>query len=96
MKLEHKALISTLSLAALLPSCVASEKPADSAPPVAVAPATSGVTAAAATPETAIPVAVAPGTPPGTATTEPAQPPQLPQAAPTKSLTSTPAATRTP
>jgi hypothetical protein len=70
MKFEHKALSFALALAALIPACyVVSEKPADSAPPVAA-----GGTAA-------VPVATTTA-PPLTTTTAatpavPARPPSL-------------------
>ncbi len=61
MKTEHKALLFAIALAALVPACyIVSEKPADSAPPVAVAGAPA-VTAPVAT--------VAPTAPPLTTTT---------------------------
>jgi hypothetical protein len=48
MKTEQKGLILTLALGASLPCCVGmGEKPADSAPPVAVAPAAPAATPAA-------------------------------------------------
>jgi hypothetical protein len=47
MRRMHKTPLFTLGLAALTPSCVVvSEKPADSAPPVATAPTAAPVVAA--------------------------------------------------
>jgi hypothetical protein len=52
MKPEQKGLLLALALGATLPGCVGmGEKPADSAPPVAAAPAATPTAVAAAAPD---------------------------------------------
>jgi hypothetical protein len=78
MKIEHKALTFALTLAVLVPACyITTEKPADSAPPVASSTATPA--AAATNP----PLVTATATATAVPTTPPARhPPSLPEAKP--------------
>jgi hypothetical protein len=67
MKFEHKALVFAIAWSALVPACyVVSEKPADSAPPVAAAgaPAVATVPAPAPAPPIATVTATTPAVPP--------------------------------
>jgi hypothetical protein len=74
MKFEHQALSFALALAALIPACyVVSEKPADSAPPVGAA----GATTVPATTATATPTAPPLTTTTATAPTATPRPPSL-------------------
>jgi hypothetical protein len=75
MKTEQKGLILALALGATLPGCVGmGEKPADSAPPVAVAPAAPSATptaVAAAAPDPTIPSSSSQNPPPKAVATVP-------------------------
>lgn len=83
MKFEHKALTFAVALAALIPACyVVSEKPADSAPPVAVA---AGGAAAAVATTTAPPLTTTTATTPAVAP----HPPSLHEAKPLPTVTAT-------
>ncbi len=81
MKTEHKALLSAIALAALVPACyIVSEKPADSAPPVAAAGAAAVTTATAVA--TVAPTVPPLTTTPATTSAVPPRPPSLTAAKP--------------